>query len=123
MDVAARSPRQSPAADRDLDQAFFALSHRTRRRLLDQLSRAGETRVTDLARGHRQSLNTVSKHLTVLERSRLVRRRVSGRDHFIRLDLARLQQAERWLQYHREFWTTQLERLAQLFSAEETSSS
>jgi len=72
-------------SQRQLDEIFFALSHHTRRRLLDQLAEAPESRVTDLAARHRLSLNTVSKHLAVLERARLVRRRVSGRIHFIRL--------------------------------------
>src|SRR5205085_5478672 len=46
--------------ERMLDEAFFALSHRTRRRMLAQLSEVRETRVTDLARRYRLSLNTVS---------------------------------------------------------------
>lgn len=101
-----------------LDQVFFALSHRTRRRMLTQLAAARETRVTDLARRHRLSLNTVSKHLAVLERSRLVRRRVQGREHFMRLDPDRLHAAQRWLGYHREFWTRQLDGLAEFFDAQ-----
>lgn len=99
-----------------LDEVFFALSHRARRRMLTQLSEHRETRVTDLARSHRLSLNTVSKHITVLERSRLVRRRVVGREHLIRLELTRLAEAERWLEYHRRFWGDRLGALATLFS-------
>jgi DNA-binding transcriptional ArsR family regulator len=90
-------------------------SHETRRRMLGQLADAREARVTDLARQHRLSLNTVSKHIAVLERSRLVRRRVSGREHFIRLELVRLAEAQRWLDYHRQFWTDRLDALADLF--------
>jgi DNA-binding transcriptional ArsR family regulator len=85
--------------------------------MLTQLSQHRETRVTDLARRHRLSLNTVSKHITVLERSRLVRRRVVGREHLIRLDLARLGEAERWIEYHRRFWTDRLDQLAAMFEA------
>jgi DNA-binding transcriptional ArsR family regulator len=102
-------------SQRELDQIFFALSHRTRRRLLDQLAESRESRVTDLAARHRLSLNTVSKHLAVLERARLVRRRVSGRVHFIRLEPSRVDQAEAWLRYHREFWAQKLDNLAALF--------
>jgi DNA-binding transcriptional ArsR family regulator len=110
-------------SERALDEVFFALSHATRRRLLQQLSQAPETRVTDLARRHRLSLNTVSKHVRILQRARLVRRRVAGRDHFIRVDLERLAGAEDWLQYHREFWTRQLDNLAALFERKTQESS
>jgi DNA-binding transcriptional ArsR family regulator len=102
--------------ERGLDDAFFALSHRTRRRMLGHLSEAREMRVTDLAERYRLSLNTVSKH-GVLERARLVRRRVAGREHFIKVVPTRLAEAERWLQYHRRFWTERLDALAALFEA------
>ena len=100
-----------------LDQAFFALSHRTRRRMLGQLAGANETRVTDLARRHRLSLNTVSKHVRVLEHARLVQRRVVGREHFIRVDPTRLIEIERWVADHRRFWMAQLDALAAFFEA------
>jgi DNA-binding transcriptional ArsR family regulator len=98
-----------------LDRIFFALSHATRRRILAQLGTGGEARVTDLARRHRISLNTVSKHIRILEESRLVRRRVRGRDHLIRLELERLDEARGWLDHHREFWAAQLEGLEDFF--------
>jgi DNA-binding transcriptional ArsR family regulator len=94
------------------DRLFFALSHRTRRRMLTQLAGAPEMRVTDLARRYRVSLNAVSKHVAVLERARLVRRRVEGREHFLRLQPRRLAEAERWLVAQREFWTRRLDGLA-----------
>jgi DNA-binding transcriptional ArsR family regulator len=103
-------------SDRRLDEVFFALSHRTRRRLLQQLTSAPELRVTELARRHRISLNTVSKHVSVLQRARLVRRRVSGRDHFIRLDSTSLSDAEGWLREQRQFWNDRLDSLAALFA-------
>lgn len=108
--------RRSTAA---LDEAFFALSHRARRRILQQLSCAPETRVTDLARRHRLSLNTVSKHLVILERARLVRRRVVGREHLIRMDPKRLGDVERWLEENSRFWTQQLNGLAAFFEKQE----
>jgi len=97
-----------------LDEAFFALSHRSRRRLLRQLA-DGPQRVTDLARVHRVSLNSVSKHIAILERARLIERRVDGRDHFITLDPERLQAAEAWLDEYRRFWTVRLDNLVTLF--------
>ncbi len=83
--------------------------------MLRELAGARETRVTDLARRHRLSLNTVSKHVRVLERARLVRRRISGREHFIRVQPKALTDAERWIARHRLFWTEQLDALAVFF--------
>ena len=85
--------------------------------MLGQLAGAKETRVTDLARRHRLSLNTVSKHLRVLEHARLVRRRVVGREHFIRVEPNRLTEIEQWVAHHRRFWTAQLDALATFFEA------
>jgi DNA-binding transcriptional ArsR family regulator len=73
--------------------------------------------VTDLARLQCLSLNTVSKHVPVLEHARLVRRRVVGREHFIRVEPKRLGEVEEWLVYHRAFWTVQLDALATFFEA------
>jgi DNA-binding transcriptional ArsR family regulator len=103
-------------SERALDEVFFALSHERRRRMLTQLAGARESRVTDLARRHRLSLNTVSKHIAILERARLVKRRVAGREHLIRLELARLDEAQRWLDHHRTFWNNQLAGLADFFN-------
>jgi DNA-binding transcriptional ArsR family regulator len=103
--------------DTVLDEAFFALSHRARRRMLGQLAGANETRVTDLARRHRLSLNTVSKHVRVLEHARLVKRRVVGRERFIRVVPTRLIEIEQWIADHRRFWVAQLDSLAAFFEA------
>lgn len=103
--------------ERAIDDVFFALSHRTRRRLLQQLASDRESRVTDVARRHRLSLPTVSKHIVVLERARLVRRRVRGREHYIRLEPQRLASAEQWLAHHRAFWTARLANLTTLMAS------
>jgi DNA-binding transcriptional ArsR family regulator len=106
--------------ERGLDEVFFALSHHARRRMLEHLAEARETRVTDLAHKYRLSLNSVSKHVTVLERAGMVHRRVAGREHFIKVVPAQLAEAERWLQHHRRFWTDRLDALAALFEAEKS---
>ena len=57
-----------------LDQTLAALADPTRRAILRRLSQ-GEARVTEVARPFAMSLNSVSKHIRMLERARLVRRR------------------------------------------------
>jgi DNA-binding transcriptional ArsR family regulator len=61
-----------------LDKTLLALAHLARRAMLQRLSK-GEARVTALAEPFAMSLNAVSKHIHVLERACLVRRRRAGR--------------------------------------------
>lgn len=74
--------KYSPAT---LNRTFAALADPTRRRILAHLAR-GDRRVTELARPHAMSLPAVSKHLRVLEKAGLLRRRRYGRVHEMRLN-------------------------------------
>ena len=95
-----------------LDQTFAALADPTRRRMLEQLAR-GNRCVTDLARPHSMSLPAVSKHLRVLEKAGLLRRRRYGRVHQLRLEAKPLKQAALWVEEYRKFWEGSLDRLAE----------
>jgi DNA-binding transcriptional ArsR family regulator len=94
-----------------LDRTFAALADPTRRRILAHVAR-GDRRVTDLARPHAMSLPAVSKHLRVLEKAGLLRRRRYGRVHEMRLDAKPLKQAAEWVEEYRKFWEGSLDRLA-----------
>jgi len=86
-----------------LDRTFGALADPTRRRILAQLTK-GEECVTDLARPHAISLAAVSKHLIVLEKAGLVKRRRDGRVHSLRLEAKPMKEAQAWINRYREFW-------------------
>ena len=94
-----------------LDRTFAALADPTRRRILAHLAR-GDRRVTDLARPHAMSLPAVSKHLRVLEKAGLLRRRRYGRVHEMQLEAKPLKQAAEWVEEYRKFWEGSLDRLA-----------
>jgi DNA-binding transcriptional ArsR family regulator len=100
-----------------LDLTLFALADPTRRAILQRLSR-GEARVTELAEPFDLSLNAVSKHIRVLERARLVRRRRSGRDHFLSYNSKPFNDAAAWMETQRAQWSARLDALAQLLEAE-----
>src|SRR3954452_22700141 len=100
-----------------LDRTFAALADPTRRRILAHLAR-GDQRVTDLARPHAMSLPAVSKHLRVLEKAGLLRRRRYGRVHEMRLDAKPLKKAAQWVQEYRKFWEGSLDRLAEYLKKE-----
>jgi DNA-binding transcriptional ArsR family regulator len=91
-----------------LDKTFGALADPTRRRILAQLSE-GEICVTDLAKPHAMSLAAVSKHVIVLERAGLVKRRKDGRVHSLALDAKPMEEAQAWLDRYRQFWTANLD--------------
>ncbi len=99
------------SSDDRLDRVFHALSHRARRSLLRRLAR-GPAMVTELARPLPMSLPAVSKHLRVLERARLVSRKIDGRVHRCSLDTEPLNEVEGWLRERRAFWERALDRLA-----------
>jgi DNA-binding transcriptional ArsR family regulator len=97
----------------ELSRTFAALADPTRRAILARL-RQGALRVTEIAAPFEISLNAVSKHLKLLERARLVRREVRGRDHYCSLDAAPLGAAARFTDSYREFWERRLDALQAL---------
>lgn len=101
-----------------LDSTLLALADPTRRRILARLSQ-GETRVTDLAAPLPMSLNAVSKHIKMLERAQLVRRRICGRDHYLSLDPRPLNRAARWIETQRALWTQRLRTLDAILQEED----
>jgi len=92
-----------------LDRTFGALADPTRRRILAQLTK-GEECVTELARPYAISLAAVSKHLIVLEKAGLVKRRRAGRVHSLRLEAKPMQEAQAWINRYREYWEGNLDQ-------------
>ncbi|HTI69595.1 MAG TPA: metalloregulator ArsR/SmtB family transcription factor [Candidatus Limnocylindria bacterium] len=92
-----------------LDRTFGALADPTRRRILAQLAN-GEECVTELARPYAISLAAVSKHLIVLEKAGLVRRRRDGRVHSLKLETKPMQDAQAWIDRYRKFWDANLDQ-------------
>ena len=93
-----------------LDRTLTALADPTRRAILQRLAE-GEARVTDLARPFAISLNSVSKHIRMLERANLVRRRRAGREHLMTFNPEPLDEAAAWIAAQRSFWTARLDAL------------
>jgi DNA-binding transcriptional ArsR family regulator len=74
----------------------------------------GEQNLSQLAAPLRMSFPAASKHVRVLERARLVRRRVVGRTHLCRIEARPLADADEWLGGFRRFWQESFERLDEL---------
>jgi DNA-binding transcriptional ArsR family regulator len=97
-------------ADRRLDALFTALSDRTRRDIVARLS-GGEATVKDLAERYAMSMQAVSQHIGVLERSGLISRGRHRQTRPCRLEPAALEFAASWIEESRRTWSERMDRL------------
>ena len=104
--------------DKKLSELLKAMSDETRRSLLTQLVQEGAYRVTDLAAYYEMSLNAISKHLKVLEKSNLVTRTKVGRIHWIEADLTQVAIVESWFNELKSIWELRLDRLEEVLKEE-----
>ena len=94
------------------DDVFYALSNSTRRKVLEQLT-VGPATVSELAAPFEMKLPSFVQHLSVLERSRLVKSKKRGRVRTYEIVPERLSVAEDWLSKRRQLWEARLDRFDQ----------
>lgn len=94
-----------------MNAVFGALADDTRRQIVRRLAR-GASNVTTVAAGFDISLPAISRHVRVLEEAGLVTRERRGRVHQLHLNGEALARAEGWIQMHRAFWESSLDRRA-----------
>ena len=102
--------------DASLDNTFHALADSTRRKIIDLLRESGELRVGDLAKVFDMSLNGVSKHIKVLEKANLIKRRVDGRVHYLSANWDTLQSGYEWMHFYQHFWNKRIEKMIDYIS-------
>ncbi len=102
-----------------LSRILKAAGDTTRRQILTLLVQEGPLRVTALASHFDMSLNSVSKHIKVLEEAGLVTRRTLGREHFIAAELDPLRHTEQWFAQLKSIWELRLQALDQLLTSKE----
>lgn len=96
--------------EKALNQLFRALAHGIRRDILAR-SLTETPSVSELAARYEMSFAAVQKHVAVLERAGLIRKRASGREQRVSTDHARLQRAGEVLDRLESIWR---QRMAQL---------
>ena len=101
-----------PAA---LDAAFHALADPTRRAVLGRLGR-GDATISELAAPFDMTLPSFMKHIGVLEKSRLIVSRKSGRVRTCALDRESIIAAERWFGEQHLLWQTRYSNLDNLLA-------
>ena len=104
--------------NQSLNYTFIALADPTRRAILRRLANS-EARVTELAAPFPISLNSVSKHIKLLERADLVERRRVGRDHILRFRPESLSKVQKWISQQEKYWRATLKALDDLLQHEE----
>ena len=101
-----------------LDGVFNALCDPTRRAILARLTDT-DARVTEIAADFPISLNSISKHIRMLERAGLVSRSVQGRDHVLSLNAGPLADAAEWIEHYRRFWEGRLAALEKFVNSKQ----
>lgn len=102
-----------------LTDILKASSDPTRRSILTTLVQQGPTRVTELAAHYDMSLNSVSKHIKVLETAGLVTRKTQGRVHLIEANLGPITEIDHWFQKLKSIWELRLDKLETLLTTGE----
>ena len=103
----------------DLNNVLKAASDPTRRAILTMLAQQGPLCVTDIHGQFELSLNAISKHIKMLERAGLVRRRTEWREHLIDVEMGPLAEVDRWFASLRSIWELRLDALEHAISEDE----
>lgn len=90
--------------------AFTAIAHPVRRKLLDRLAER-ERSVNELAADFSISRPAISQHLKVLLDAGLVSVRREGRERIYQIEPDPLQELDAWLASYRHLWSARLDRL------------
>jgi DNA-binding transcriptional ArsR family regulator len=98
--------------------AFAVLAEPSRRRILDSL-RGHDHSVNELVDALEMSQPAVSKHLKVLRDAGFVTCRTAAQHRIYRIEAARFEALDAWLEPYRRLWTRHLDALERHLDSEE----
>ena len=96
---------------------FTALADPKRRRIVELLA-TGEMAAGDINKHFRVTGPAISQHLKVLRDAHLVRVRVDAQRRLYSLDPKGLDEMEEWLMGIRKFWSSRLDALERVLTAD-----
>src|SRR5450631_4047843 len=99
----------------DLDRTFQALADKSRRGMVERLTR-GPASVSELAEPLAMSLAAVVQHVQVLEACGVVTSEKVGRTRMCQLEPVAMIAAEGWIHDRRRGWEARLDRLGDLLN-------
>src|SRR5579871_432879 len=97
-----------------LTDVLTAISHPSRRAIIGKLA-IGPARFTDIAESFDTALNSVTKHLKLLERAGLIEREKRGREVYISFRGEPLRAVAEWTHHYERFWNTRLDQFENYF--------
>ena len=97
-----------------LSNVLTAISHPTRRAIIEQLSN-GPAGFLEIAESFDTALNSVTKHLRLLERAGLIERKKQGREVQISLKGKPLRVVAEWTHEYERFWNAHLDQFEAYF--------
>lgn len=93
-----------------LDSIFTSLADPTRRDILSRVAKA-ELSISELVSEYDMSFAAVSKHLSVMERARLIIKRREGKKQMVSLAPDALRSADEYLEQYRLMWQSRYDKL------------
>ena len=102
-----------------LDTIFRSLGNNTRRDILLRVYE-GEQTITELAAKYKMTFAAIAKHVDVLEKSKLVRKRKRGKEQVISINSASFEEANEYLQNYARLWSGRLDSLEKMLQEEDS---
>lgn len=101
----------------NLDTIFSTLSDPIRRDIFERVSEC-ELSVSEIAKDYDISMAAVSKHVSILERAKLIAKRKRGKQRLIQATPIALKDADEYLKRYRQMWESRFDKLDQLLTEE-----
>jgi len=102
----------------NLDNVFSSLADPIRRDILRRVS-VGELTVSQIASVYDISLAAISKHLKVLEKANLIRKRKEGKQHIVMVAPAAFKDASEYLKQYENLWNARFDALEKYLEEED----
>lgn len=96
-----------------LDAIFHSLADPIRRDILHRVMQC-ELSVGELVEKYQVSFAAISKHISVLEKASLIRKRKEGKNTMVALRPETLEQADKYLEQYRLMWESRYDKLDNL---------
>ncbi len=94
----------------NINKIFSALADENRRKILVMLSNQSK-HVNDIASNFKISRPAISKHLRILERSKLITHKKEGRERYYSFNPKPMKAVFDWLKFYHKFWDDKLSSL------------
>ena len=98
------------AREHPIDDAFFALSHPVRRKIIEQLSQS-DLSVAEVSAPLNQTPSQMTKHIHILERAGMLSRHKQGRTHHLHMEPEALKEIMDWVARYEKFWNQKFDAL------------